>query len=47
MIVCRALIISADITIGSTPNHGVPPCVCLPLIFIVNLEEDAKNPLGL
>ena len=42
-IVCSAVTICAPITIGSTPPHGTAPCVCLPVISIVNSSALAIN----
>ena len=35
VIVCSAVMISAETTTGSTPFHGWAPCVCLPFTMIV------------
>ncbi len=40
---CSDVTICAPITIGSTPPHGMAPCVCLPTIVIANSSALAIN----
>jgi hypothetical protein len=44
-IICKPLMIWLETAIGSTPVHGVEPCVCFPLTLMVNQSDAAiKEP---
>ena len=41
--VWSAVTICEPTTTGSTPRHGIDPCVCRPLTMISNVSEAAMN----